>query len=248
MKKYSGYLEVDGTYVSVRGFKQKAVLIWGIDYLTHDIPHYIIAPSENYQAMLAYFKRLQLLGYDLRYLVCDDNEAIKMAARYIYSKVIIQTCLKHYREAIKRDLGLKTSDYYLEFYTMIDSMFTERLAWWEIPPEVAKIHNRFGQDPRCEYWLTDIMNRREELTAYHNFENAPNTTNLTEAYNSHLKARLKSIKGFKTPRSARLWLNGYIVKRRLSDFTSCGKKFRHLNGFCSLSKVLKNGQNLPQIF
>jgi len=248
MSKYSGYLEVDGTYISIKGFRRKAVLIWGIDYQTHDISHYIITPSENYQAMVVYFKRLRMLGYNLRYLVCDDNEATKMAARHIYPKVIIQTCLKHYRESMKRDLGLKTSDYYLDFYLRIEHLFKGRLAWWEMLPEVAKIHNEFGDDARCEYWLTDIMQRKEELTAYHNFEDTPNTTNLIEAYNSHLKGRLRSIKGFKTLKSAKLWINGYIVKRRLSNFTSCGKKFKHLNGFCSLQKVLKSYQKLPKIF
>lgn len=248
MDKCSGYLEVDGTYISVKGFERKLVLIWGIDYLSHDIPHYTIGKAENYQTMLAYFKRLQLVGYRVKYLVCDDNEAIKMAARYIYPGVVIQTCLKHYRTNIQNDLELKTSDNYLEFYIEIDRIFTRRLCNVEVAWEVARLYEKYKSDRRCLYWLTDIMQRREELTNYHMYEDTPNTTNLIEVYNSHLKGRLKSIKGFKSLKSARLWINGYIVKRRLSNFTSCGKKFKHLNGKCSLEKVLKNNQKLPQIF
>lgn len=248
MNKYSGYLEVDGTYIGVKGFRRKLVLIWGIDFLTHDIPHFVIGSTENYQTMLAYFRRLQLLGYNLKYLVCDDNEATKMAARKVYPKVVIQTCLKHYRENIQRDLGLKTNDYYLDFYLEIDRLFTQRLSNAEVAWEVQRLYEVFKNDQRCVYWLTDIMQRREELTNYHMFENAPNTTNLIEVYNSHLKARLKPLKGFKSLTSAKLWINGYIVKRRLLNFTSCGKKFKHLNGICSLQNVLKDAQTLPKIF
>lgn len=248
IKRYSGYLEVDGTYISVRGFRKKLVLIWGIDFTTHDIPHFTISGAENYQTMLAYFKRLQLLGYELRYLVCDDNQATKMAAKYIYPDVYIQTCLKHYRANIQNDLGLKTSNYYLDFYLEIDMLFRRRLCSIEIAWEVQRLYSIFSADPRCVYWLTDIMQRREELTNYHMFEHTPDTTNLIEGYNSHLKARLKSIKGFKKLSTAKLWINGYIVKRRLSNFTSCGKGFKHLNGRCSLQNVLKTNEKLPQIF
>jgi len=248
MYKYSGYLVVDGTYIAVKGHPRKLVLIWGIDYLTHDVPHYIIGGAENYQTMLAYFKRLELLEYNLRYLVCDDNEAIKMVAIKIYPRVIIQTCLKHYRESIRRDLGLKTSNCYLGFYLEIDKLFTKRLCNVEVAWAVQKLYPRFKNDPRCVNWLTDIMQRKDELTNYHMFENTPNTTNLIEAYNSHLKGRLKTIKGFKSLTSMKLWVNAYIVKRRLSDFTSCDTKFKHLNGMCSLKKVLKSDQKLPQLF
>lgn len=38
-------------------------------------------------------------------------------------------------------------------------------------------------------WIEDLMIRRKELTNYHQFENAPNTTNLIESYNSQLEQR-----------------------------------------------------------
>lgn len=248
MYKYSGYLVVDGTYISVAGFRKKLVLIWGIDYKTHDIPHYVIGSAENYQTMLAYFKRLKMVGYELRYLVCDDSEGIKMAARYVYPGVIIQTCLRHYRESIKRDLGIHTSNQYLGFYLEIDKLFTERLCDVEVAREVTKIYLQYKGDPRCLYWLKDVMRRLGELTNYHQYEGAPNTTNLIEGYNSHLKGRLKTIKGFKSLTTMKLWIKAYIVKRRLCVFTSCEKGFKHLNGICSLQKVLKFDQKPPQLF
>ena len=106
--RYCGYLVFDGKYINVKGYERVAVLLWGIDFLTHDPLHFTLAPSENYLACRNYFASLRRINYPLQYLVCDDNDAIKMAARFIYPKVIIQTCLNHYLENIRRDLNIRS--------------------------------------------------------------------------------------------------------------------------------------------
>ncbi len=58
---------------------------------------------------------------------------------------------------------------------------------------------------------------------------APATNNLIESFNSHLEARVRSLKGFESFNSAELWLNAYVMNRRLSKFTDCRGKFKHLN-------------------
>lgn len=173
-----------------------------------------------------------------------------MAARYVFPKVIIQTCLNHYKESLRRDLGVRSlaSTKLAEFCAAVESLFTRRLELVSFTRELAVIYARFKDHPRCLAWITDLMNRRQELLAYHQLPNVPNTTNLLEAYNSHLEARLKSLKGFQSPQSAILWLNGYILRRRLKPFTDCTKQFRHLNGKCSLGRSLRRGLKLPQIF
>jgi hypothetical protein len=93
-----------------------------------------------------------------------------------------------------------------------------------------------------------MIRRKEELLAYQKFPGSPWTTNLIEAYNSHLEARLRALKGFESYHSADLWINGYVLRRRLKPFTDCGEYFKHLNGKTSLGEVLKRDQNLPQIF
>ncbi len=195
-----------------------------------------------------YFRKLKLINYPLQYLVCDDNEAFKMAARHIYPNVIIQTCLNHYKENIRRDLCTRSKSEYVDFFLEIEKIFEDRLSLPEFAWKVAELNNKYGKDVNCERWLTNLMLRKKELMAYHQFPNVPNTTNLIESYNSHLEARLRVLRGFENYHSAKLFINGYILRRRLKNFTDCKTKFTHLNGKCSLQKSLKKGLKLPQLF
>ena len=77
--------------------------------------------------------------------------------------------------------------------------------------------------------------------------NCPNDTNLIELFNSHLNARLKSIKGFKSFESANRWLNAYLIRRRTRPFTSCEGKFAKLNHKCSLEMTIKKQAKWPDI-
>jgi transposase-like protein len=246
--RFCGYLVFDGKHFPVKGYKDNVVLLWGVDYLTHDIPHFVLAPSENYQAAVKYFRELRDVGYPLQYLVCDDNEAFKMAARYVYPKVIIQTCLNHYKENIRRDLCIRSRSTYVKFFLEIEKLFKDRLCLPEFVWKLAELNTKYGSDPNTLRWLSSLMMRKHELVAYHQYPNVPNTTNLIECYNSHLEARLKVIRGFENYHSAKLFLNGYILRRRLKNFTDCKDKFKHLNGTSSLQKTLKKGLKLPQLF
>lgn len=53
--RFSGILLVDGKYVKVKGYERKIPVLYGIDYLTHDIPTYIFSVAENYQTCLTFF-------------------------------------------------------------------------------------------------------------------------------------------------------------------------------------------------
>ena len=105
-KRFCGFLVVDGKFVAVKGYDRKIPFIYGIDYLTHDIPICLLAPSENYSALLQYFTKLKNTGYDLQALICDDNESIRMAAKQIYPGVIVQLCHVHYLENVRRNLNI----------------------------------------------------------------------------------------------------------------------------------------------
>lgn len=247
MSKYQGFLVVDGKYTSVNVYDRKIPFIWGIDYQTHDIPHFVLAPSENYVACVVFFSDLKRMGYKLRYLVCDDNSSIKEAARFVYPNAVIQTCVNHYLENIRKELCIRTDKTYRPFFCRIESMFVQRLCQAELVWEIAKIANGFGNDKNCSRWLERIMHDRYELTNYHMFENAPNTTNLNELYNSHANPRLVSTKGFQTFKSAKTFVNAYVVKRRIRKFTDCSAKFKHLNGKCSMQTVLKEGVRIGEI-
>jgi hypothetical protein len=249
MYKFSGKLVFDGTFFPVRPFDREIPLIWGIDYDTHDIPHSLLVSSENYVACHKYFSDLKAIGYPLCYLVCDDNTNIKLAAADVFPGVVIQTCLKHYLTNITNDLNIKSSSKYQEFFADIyDIVFRKKLCEIELAWAIQKIYPKYACDNTAMFWLTDIMVRRKELTNYHLFVNAPRTTNLIEAYNSHLKDRFDLFRGFKSFKHAKYWLNSYVVYRRLRPLKACGKKFKCLNGKCSLENTLKFDQKLPNIF
>ncbi len=248
MSKFCGWLVFDGTYVAVKGYEKKIPMIWAIDYLPHDIPHFILVPSENYVACAKYFSDLKRAKYDLKYLVCDDNNAVKQAATDVYPNVIIQSCIKHYLTNIGNDLNIKSSNKYKRFFYELSSIFDDRLCEIELAWKIQSMYDECKKDEKQYYWMTDIMAKRVELTNYHQIAGVPRTTNLIELYNSHLKARLKSIKGFERYHSAKRWLNAYILRRRLKNFTDCSKKFEYLNGKCSLEKTIKDTEELPKIF
>jgi len=245
MSKFSGLLVFDGKFISVKPYEYKIPFIWAIDYLAHDIPHAMLAPSENYLSCRKFFLDLKSIKYPLKYLVCDGNSSIKQAATDVFPSVIIQTCWKHFLESVRNDLGIKSSNKYINFAYDVEHIFYERLTSWEIVWYIQDIYPKYKNDNKTLFWMENIMDRRVELTNYHMFKNAPRTTNLIECLNSHLNGRLKTIKGFQSFHSANIWLNAYVLKRRLSKFTDCGLNFKHLNGFKPLELTLKNNMKLP---
>lgn len=243
--KWGGMLVFDGKYLSVKGYKKDIPIIWGVDYQTHDIPHFLLAPSESYIACKEYFTAIKNLGYNLKYLVSDDNSAIRQALEYVYPNAVFQLCLNHYKESIRRDLGIRSSEKYRQFFFEVESLFTNRLDLVSFTWAITDLYKKYLNEPRCLSWIEDLMIRRKELTNYHKFTGAPNTTNLIESYNSQLEQRTKAIKGFQSFKYATIWLNGFVLRRRLSEFTDCREPFKHLNGKKSLEVTLKGNIKIP---
>lgn len=245
---FNGYLVFDGKYVHVRGYPRGAAFLWGVDFLTHDIPHCQLAPSENYLACAEYFYRLRELDYPLRLLICDDNDAIIRAVRDVYPAVTVQLCNNHYLENIRRDLNVRSSEHYQHFFLLIEQIFHQHLNLVAYSRTLSAIYKQYSYEPKAVRWIGDMIRRQSLLLAYHQFPRSPNTTNLIEAYNSHLEGRLHSLKGFQSFAGARLWLNGYVLRRRLKTLTDCGGYFKPLNGKCPLQNTLQPDLKLPPIF
>lgn len=243
-KRFCGFLVADGKYVKVKGYDAKIPFLYGIDYLTHDIPICLLAPSESFLAWKQYFTKLKNTGYELLALVCDDNEAIRMAARAVYPNVIVQLCHVHFLESIRRTLKVRSEATYRAFMEDLETKIfdlpylgqanLERHIRWRAP--------RHYDDPLKIGTLQHIFAYSDLLTGYVKAENlhhdgCPRTTNLIESYNKQLNGRLKTIQGFQSFQSAERWLSAWILQRRLTPFTDCRKKFKHLNGTCSLEKT-----------
>lgn len=247
--RYCGILIVDGKYVKVKGYKAKIPFIYGIDYLTHDIPVGMLMPSENEEAFLKFFRLLKSCNYPLRAVVCDDRSTLGVAVRYHYPKAKVQLCQNHYVENIRQALHTRIDTKHQRFFNFIyHKIFQTPQTTIQLFNNLHNLIKKQAQfDPVRQTILLDIYRRRKELFQYGTITNCPKDTNLIELYNSHLQARLKSIKGFKSFKAAERWLNAYLVYRRTKPLTDCDLKFKHLNGQCTLQRTLKRGTELPQI-
>lgn len=222
--------------------------MYGVDYQTHDIPHYKLSVSENYQTCLSFFSSLRLLNYPLQAIICDENTNIYEAARYVYPKVVIQLCQNHYKENIRRSLDLTANQQYKIFMKQIEELFLFKRTPDDFNRKAKIIFDSYGKNSLCAAILADIYRNRHLLLGWREGKHIPITTNLIESFNSHLQGRLKTIKGFESFKHADLWLNGYFLRRRTKKFTGCMGKFRILNGWNSLQKSKKPDVDIPPFF
>ena len=248
--RFCGLLIVDGKFVKVRGFKQKIPFIYGIDYLTHDIPVGVLVPSESEEAFQKFFRLLKTVNYPLQMVVCDDViAALEPALLRYYAKAKIQLCHNHYLENIRQALHVRTHNNHQHFFNSLKKhVFDEYTNNRRLN---AALHHvlvrRAKNDLQRQAIVMNIHQRRKYLFAYTTIPHCPNNTNLNELYNSHLNGRLETIKGFKSFHAAERWLNAYVIRRRTKPFTDCQTKFKHLNGFCSLQMTLKKQATWPVI-
>lgn len=246
--RFSQVVLIDGKYVNVKGYSQKIPLLWGIDYFTHDIPIFTLAPSESYQSWGRFFSLFRIISYFPQLMVCDDNTALKMAARWAFPKIRIQTCWNHFKENIRKELNIRSDPTYRYVSVAIDNILSARLPTETFNRRFSNLYNKYGFDSIAQQVLLNVQKNKESLLAYKWIRRSPYTNNLIECFNSHLESRLTPLKGFNSFEDARLWLNGYILKRRFTPFTSCGRKFKHLNGKKSIELTKKREIILPNLF
>jgi hypothetical protein len=194
--KFCGILLVDGKFLKVQPYKHKIPVIYGIDYLTHDIPHFVFAPSENYTALLKYFQSLRLLNYPLQSVVSDDNSNIFSACRSVYPKAVSQLCTVHWKENLRKSLNTRNDPTYRNFMHSVELLFSSKRSIQDFDNTSRKIFLKHQQDPLCVQAILDIQRRKNQLAAYTKIPKTPTTNNLIECFNSHLNGRLKTIKSF----------------------------------------------------
>ena len=254
-KRFGGSLVVDGKYVAVKGYEGKIPFIYGMDYITHDIPACLLASSENFQVMVQFFTKLRNVGYPLRSVTCDENDAIRMAAQYVFPGCIVQICHVHFLENIRRTLKTRSEETYRAFLEDIEKhifavpfLGKERLEArirWRSP--------RHYDDPAKIATMQHIFQNSERLTMYVKAKallhiDCPRTTNLIESMNKQLNGRLKTIHGFESFATAERWLSSWILRKRLTPFTDCRGRFKKLNGTFSLQHTKRGRVKLPNFF
>jgi transposase-like protein len=249
LARCEGVLILDGKYLAVKGFERKIPFLFGLDYLTHDIPHGDLFLAEDEVAFSRYFQNLKNLGYNLRVVVADDRQGIKQALRKVFPYARLQMCQFHYLENIRKLLKVRTIATYQHFFNSLKlHVFTSAKTDQEITDALQHVKDKHaGGNWLLNNILADIEMRRNDLFAYRHFENCPSNTNLIELYNSHLNGRLKTIKGFQSLISAKRWLNAWLIRRRTKTLTDCEEKFRHLNRHCSLEFTIKKQAQWPDV-
>lgn len=246
--KFSNIMLFDGKYFPIKGFSNGYALLWGIDYIKHDIPTFILAPSENYQAWRTLFSYCRIVSCYPELVVCDDNTNLKLAARNAFPQVHIQTCYNHFKEGIRRNLKVRSDPTYVPFMRRLEEVFKVKMNEQDLNHRLFAIYQDFKNDPICLQTLTNIERYKPELLGYRGIPYAPLTTNMIEGFNSHLEARLFSLRSFQSLNHAKLWFNGYILKRRFTKFTGCRGKFRSLNGKTGVEMTKKREIDLPILF
>lgn len=246
--RFSSTLMCDGKYFPIASEKNNWVLLWTIDYYYHDIPSFLIAPSESFHSWGKVFSILRIINHYPELLVCDDNSNIKMAARTKFPQVKIQTCYNHFKENIRRNLKIRSDDTYKPFMTRVEEVFSRKRTDIDLNKKLFALYRDYQNDPVCLSTITNIQRTMPELLTYRNIKGSPLTTNLIEGLNSHLEARLTSLRAFQSIPHAKLWMNAYILKRRFTKWTDCTGKFKKLNGKRSVDLTKKIDTVLPTYF
>ena len=246
--RFSQILVCDGKYFNVASEENNYVLLWGFDYFRHDIPVMVIAPSESYQSWGRFFSYFRIINSYPQLIVCDDNSNEKMAARQAFPEVRIQTCFNHFKENIRRDLKVRSEDTYKEFMRRIEEVFSGKRTDQDRNKRLFALYRDFRHDPVCVSVLTNIKRYEPELLAYRGIPQAPVTSNIIEGMNSHIEARLHSLRSFQSVTHARLWFNGYILKRRFTKYTDCKGKFKYMNGKTGVQMTKKERVIIPLYF
>jgi Transposase, Mutator family len=248
-RRFSRILIMDGKYVKVKGYNAKIPFLYGIDYLTHDIPFGEIYASEDELAFSQFFSKLKELDYTPRIVVADDRAGLKQALHKVFPYAKLQLCQNHYLENIRKLLKVRTETRYQYFFESLKlHVFKRGTNEQRITQGLVHVmKNHAKQNKLLIDILLTIHDRQDLLFNYLQVTDCPNNTNLIELYNSHLNGRLKTIKGFQSLASAKLWLNAYLIRRRTKQLTDCKQKFKYLNKHASLELTIKKQATWPDI-
>lgn len=247
-QKFQGILLVDGKYVKIKKHDRKIPVLYGVDYKSHDIPHYRLTKAEDYLNCKKFFESIKLTDYPLQAVVCDDNNNIYNAAKYVFPNVVIQLCHVHFLRNAKYSLDLDNNPYHRIFLAVLSKLLVEKRSRDDFEKKATNLVKQFSKDDVCSSILIDLSMKQSLLQGYLQHRGTPTTTNLIESMNSHLEARVRPLKGFESFKHADLWLNGYFLRRRTKKYTDCSGKFKRLNGKASLEITKKSGIELPRFF
>lgn len=247
--RWSGILNVDGKYIAIKGFKKKIPFVWCVDFYQHDFPVSVLATAESVEAFSELFKALLSFQYPLRLIISDDVAPLKIALKRYYPEAKLQLCHTHYIENIRQQIHFRTQETYHHFFnSLLLHVFTDPLTHLEREQGLWYVwQHRTNNNPLLCAIVQEIARRFDDLFAYTTIEGCPKTNNIIESFNSHLKGRLSSVKGFQSFESAERFLNAWLIRRRTKPFTDCEGQFKHYNGAMPLQNSFDLSKAWPDI-
>jgi len=247
--RWSGILNIDGKYITVKGFQKRIPFIWCVDFLQHDFPTSVFAQTESVAAFSKLFEGLLSCHYPLRVAVCDDVAPLKIALKRYYPAAEIQLCHTHYIENIRQQIHLRTETTYHHFFnSLMYHVFSDPLTRSEREHGLWHVWQYRTNGDRLLCSIVQAIARRfNDLFRYTTINRCPKTNNIIECFNSHLKQRLNSVKGFQSFESAERFLNAFLIRRRTKPFTDCEGQFKHFNKHMPLENSIRLNQPWPNI-
>lgn len=161
--RFSSILLVDGKYISVKEYDRKIPVLYGVDYMTHDIPHILLSIAENYHTCQSFFRSLTLANYPLQVVVCDDNQNIYQSAKWVYPNTAIQLCHVHYVRGIR---ALLDPDHNMEdarFFGEVCTLFVVKRSIDDFQGRVRTFYAKYHTIPRYRDILLDLERKQALL-------------------------------------------------------------------------------------
>jgi len=232
---WSGYIVVDGDSILV-GSHRESLLI-GVDAISQDIPHAILAEHEdgkNWTHFLLVLKNP--VQYPFKGIVSDGDPAIQETIKVVLPGVPYQYCVRHFEK---------------ELYRYIQYQFVQKRGYWreaerflEVSKNLlyAKTHEiakeyllAISTDPGFkEAKLDEVINKIrvnfDDLTRHHFHPGMPRTSNIAEGVISRLDSKINQADGYGYRDTAWATFKMLIMRYRFKAFTDCRNKNRKNNG------------------
>jgi hypothetical protein len=210
----------------------------GVDFGTGDLPHDDLAQSESKIDLVIYFKTLKTLNYPLKAVVCDGNECIPDAVKFVFgNEIVIQLCTRHFMEGLRKLLPEEEKPKKRERLEKLLSLIQYVIEADDI--EEAKenlmaltLYAKTLRHPLKKQFLELFELHKNELCAHllHPELGLPHTSNDVENLIRQVNQRLKSLGRFSHQIYARDYLHAWALLRRFTPFTDCKGARRYRNG------------------
>lgn len=232
---WSGYLIVDGDSIRIASIRESLLL--GVDAVTQDIPHAILAEHEdglNFTHLLLVLK--SPIGYQFKGIISDGDPSVQESIKVVLPGVPYQYCVRHFEK---------------ELYRYIRYQFTQKRGHWREADRFLESSRKLlyanNHETAHEYMLAISMDpgfkkaglgpainkikvNFSDLTRHHFHPGMPRTSNIGEGVISRLDSKINQADGYKCHDTAWATLKMLIMRYRFKVFTDCRKKNKHKNG------------------